>query len=83
MHEESVVTTPGLQLRLHFASAVLALRGRHTPQPLIGSRGVLCWNGQVFQGLEVPISENDTELLFGRIESGDDVLSVLAGIEGP
>jgi hypothetical protein len=38
---------------------------------------------QVFAGLDLDLHDNDTAALFHRLESGEDVASVLAGIEGP
>jgi len=44
------IPTPLGKLHLSLGSAVLGLRGDLTAQPLVGSRGVLAWNGQVFSG---------------------------------
>jgi hypothetical protein len=38
---------------------------------------------QVFAGLDLDLHDNDTAALFHRLESGEDVASLLAGIEGP
>jgi asparagine synthetase B (glutamine-hydrolysing) len=51
-HSLKVDLENGVSLRLHLASAVLALRGKHTPQPLVGQRGLLCWNGQVSRAVK-------------------------------
>jgi len=70
-------------VEVSITASVLGLRGGGiTAQPLIGKLGVLGWNGQVFQGLDVG-SDNDTQKLFERLEDGEDVATVLAGIEGP
>ncbi|KAI5454186.1 hypothetical protein NCC49_004251 [Naganishia albida] len=57
------------QIRLHltFVSSVLALRGNHVAaQPLVdeGTGNILCWNGQILDGLDVGLEQNDTETLF-------------------
>lgn len=64
--------------------SVLGLRGEGvTAQPLVGKRGVLAWNGQVFDGIKVGLDENDTCKIFDRLESGEDPDAVLDGLEGP
>jgi len=37
----------GSQVELKLSASVLGLRGEITQQPIVGSRGVLGWNGQV------------------------------------
>jgi hypothetical protein len=64
-------------------ASVLGLRGGLTAQPLVGTRGVLAWNGQVFAGLPVALDENDTRNMFISLEAGDCPEEVFAGIEGP
>jgi hypothetical protein len=64
------------------SASVLGLRGDITQQPIVGSRGVLGWNGQVFDGLEVG-DGNDTALIAGELERGMDPLELLARVEGP
>ncbi|KAG6551461.1 hypothetical protein Mapa_006884 [Marchantia paleacea] len=51
--------------RLQFVGATLQLRGDHpVQQPLLDSVGnVLVYNGEVFDGLKVRPSENDTEVI--------------------
>jgi asparagine synthetase B (glutamine-hydrolysing) len=77
------VHTPAGTLRVSLGAAVLGLRGTLTPQPLVGERGVLAWNGQVFAGLDVAPGENDTRALFTRLEAGDDPAELFARVEGP
>lgn len=67
---------------LLLGASVLGLRGAVTAQPRIG-RGVLAWNGQVFSGLDVGVSENDTARLFAALEAGADPVSLLSKVEGP
>lgn len=77
------IATPGGEVLLTLAASVLGLRGAITPQPLVGSRGVLGWNGQVFSGLDVGVDENDTAKIFAQLEGGHDPLDVLGAVEGP
>ncbi|EJT98955.1 hypothetical protein DACRYDRAFT_56765 [Dacryopinax primogenitus] len=74
---------PGCSVKLRFFSSVLHLRGELTPQPLrlVAGGDVLCWNGEVFEGLPVG-DENDTAVLFRALQAGD-VHSVLGQVEGP
>ncbi|RKP06133.1 hypothetical protein THASP1DRAFT_32045 [Thamnocephalis sphaerospora] len=73
---------------LRFFGATLHLRGdRVTQQPLVDQHGnVLCWNGEVFAGLE--IGENNDAVclqhaLEHAVDAGHTVLSVLNAIRGP
>lgn len=78
------VSTGAGDVLVTLAASVLGLRGETvTPQPLVGKRGALAWNGQVFSGLDVGVHENDTAKIFARLEAGDDPLAVLAAVEGP
>ncbi|KAJ9122652.1 hypothetical protein QFC24_004080 [Naganishia onofrii] len=106
IHLQSVDTTPLPSLHLRFLSSVLALRGDHVcAQPLVeakrgGAEGnILCWNGQIFEGISVNLEENDTEVLFQTLNeriaerrqngSGSNmdvdgiVTEVFESIEGP
>ncbi|KAI9635713.1 putative cytoplasm protein [Dioszegia hungarica] len=71
------------QLELQLTSSVLGLRGSLTAQPIVGETGVLAWNGQVFDGLDVNKGENDTRVIFEQLESGVSFEDVLSRIEGP
>ncbi|CAG8830078.1 36856_t:CDS:2, partial [Racocetra persica] len=80
---------------LDFFGAVLHLRGKSViKQPLIDNdQNVLLWNGEIFDGLEVPFGENDTiylsatvknsEKISDEINDNNGVLKVLRMIEGP
>lgn len=72
-------------VRLEFVSSVLALRGQEiVRQPLVDpSFGVLCWNGQVFDGLDVGKDENDTDKIWQALKAGVPIARVLEHIEGP
>ncbi|ORX98925.1 hypothetical protein K493DRAFT_329250 [Basidiobolus meristosporus CBS 931.73] len=73
---------------LHWYGAVLHLRGEYNvPQPRVETEGVLCWNGEIFDGIEVPVDTNDTELLskmLNEAELTDErVLQVFSQVRGP
>ncbi|CAD6578850.1 MAG: hypothetical protein TREMPRED_002299 [Tremellales sp. Tagirdzhanova-0007] len=69
-------------IEVSFAASVLGLRGREVQgQPMVGARGVLGWNGQIFDGMDVGVNENDTKAIFERLEAGEQVEHVLRGIE--
>ena len=79
------VTGPNNQC-LTFSASVLHLRGPHiVPQPVIGSRGdVLCWNGEVWSGIEMSRSESDTQALFCLLQDNShDIPRVFENIRGP
>jgi asparagine synthetase B (glutamine-hydrolysing) len=71
-------------LKLIFTSSVLHLRGQKvTVQPLISeANDVLCWNGEVWQGLYVNDEENDGLKLLEAL-TGKPVWRVMEKIEGP
>ncbi|KAI0757184.1 asparagine synthase-domain-containing protein [Daedaleopsis nitida] len=76
------------QYRLTFCASELRLRGdAFIKQPHEDSEGnILCWNGEVFEGLEVGPGENDGTILLselGRCSTVDDILQVFGNIEGP
>ncbi|XP_060944812.1 asparagine synthetase domain-containing protein 1 [Limanda limanda] len=70
-----------------FSAHVLHLRGVLTPQPLQDNIGnVLLWNGEIFGGLPVKPSENDTVVVSQSLLScsgPSEILSVLSGVRGP
>ncbi|XP_044160185.1 asparagine synthetase domain-containing protein 1-like isoform X1 [Bufo gargarizans] len=70
-----------------FSGHVLHLRGQVTPQPLQDRNGnIFLWNGEVFGGVHVPDTSNDTEVMFQHITSCDnehDTLSLISKIQGP
>lgn len=72
-------------LELTFTSSVLHLRGQKvTVQPLVSETGdVLCWNGEVWQGLNLQDDENDGVKLLEALTGNGDVWKVMEGIEGP
>jgi len=72
-------------LELTFTSSVLHLRGQKvTVQPLVSEKlDILCWNGEVWQGLKVHDDENDGLKLLEALSSEKAVWKVMEGIEGP
>lgn len=62
---------------------VLGLRGSRTAQPLLGKRGALAWNGQVFGGVNIAENENDAYVLFSKLEDGLPIAAVLKHVQGP
>jgi len=72
-------------LEITFTSSVLHLRGHEvTVQPLIsGSGDVLCWNGEVWEGLEIGEEENDGVKLLAALTAGKPVWRVMEEVEGP
>ncbi|WWC58141.1 uncharacterized protein I303_100676 [Kwoniella dejecticola CBS 10117] len=76
-------STTKSKVEICLTATVLGLRGDLTAQPLVGNRGVLGWNGQVFEGIDIGTEENDTRKIFERLEKGERVEDVLSGVEGP
>ncbi|KAI8373060.1 asparagine synthase-domain-containing protein [Radiomyces spectabilis] len=76
---------------LCFFSTVLHLRGpRVVAQPVENpmTHDVLCWNGEIFGGLKVDCTDNDTRVLMDHLSQMDDrspngLLNLISQIEGP
>jgi asparagine synthetase B (glutamine-hydrolysing) len=72
---------------LEFYASELRLRGvAPIVQPHMGSGDVLCWNGEVFEGLEIGPAENDGQKVFERFQLATEALSIqtiIGNIEGP
>ncbi|KAI9489014.1 asparagine synthase-domain-containing protein [Zychaea mexicana] len=74
---------------LQFYSTVLHLRGRdNVPQPVCENGNILCWNGEIFDGLSIALGENDTAALMQHLTRVDTknstaFLKVISRIEGP
>ncbi|KAA1468623.1 hypothetical protein DENSPDRAFT_833998 [Dentipellis sp. KUC8613] len=77
------------KLHVDFFASELRLRGdAPVVQPHVDKeRGdILCWNGEIFKGLDVNPHENDGVKLFSSItqcESADDIVQFFCQIEGP
>src|SRR5579859_1076182 len=72
-------------VELLFTSSVLHLRGHEvTRQPLVSEvDDVLCWNGEIWQGLEIADDQNDGVKLFEALTSGRPIWKVMEQVEGP
>jgi asparagine synthetase B (glutamine-hydrolysing) len=72
-------------LTVSFTSSVLHLRGHEvTVQPLVSDTGdVLCWNGEVWRGLDIKDDENDGTKLLEALWCKTEVWKVMERIEGP
>ncbi|KAJ1728653.1 hypothetical protein LPJ61_003922, partial [Coemansia biformis] len=89
-HGQLTVSLPGVDL--HIGAHVLHLRGKQPqPQPLVAedSGDVLCWNGEVFVGIDIDSATNDGARLLAELQQEksragtDHVLRVFRRIEGP
>ncbi|XP_061774484.1 asparagine synthetase domain-containing protein 1 isoform X1 [Nerophis ophidion] len=85
--KDCVVTSSNHGYQCFFSAHVLHMRGLLTPQPIEDKTGnVLVWNGEIFGGLQVLLSQNDTAVVFERLSSTDSssqILSILSTIRGP
>src|SRR5438045_4440416 len=82
-HKIQIAALPSQQtVELTFTSSVLHLRGQEvTVQPLVSKGGdVLCWNGEVWQGLDENDDENDGLKLLDKLTTGTAVWKVMEGI---
>ncbi|KIJ68621.1 hypothetical protein HYDPIDRAFT_179694 [Hydnomerulius pinastri MD-312] len=54
-------------------------------QPHVEEGDVLCWNGEIFQGLEIAPHENDGVKIFERLRSisPESIPNLLGSVEGP
>lgn len=79
----------GEQLHLALSASLLQLRGTHpSTSPLMAPDGsVLCFNGEVFGGLEVPPGANDAQALLAALQAaGGDLgalVALLSSVRGP
>ncbi|KAF8973774.1 asparagine synthase-domain-containing protein [Flammula alnicola] len=70
-----------------FYASELRLRG-DSPivQPHVRNGNVLCWNGEIFEGIEISSHENDGSKLFDllcSIKTPEGIRDVFCSIEGP
>ncbi|KAI8087994.1 asparagine synthase-domain-containing protein, partial [Gilbertella persicaria] len=73
---------------LQFYSTVLHLRGPSVvPQPLQDTdHNILCWNGEIFDGIQIASGQNDTQVLMDQLQATTTeqaILNVMQTIEGP
>lgn len=81
-----VDTSTGQRLQLHFAASLLQLRGSQLAAvPLLDadSADCLCFNGEVFGGLNVPEGHNDGVVLFQALRQAPGGSETNAGIKAP
>uniref|UniRef100_H2ZR65 Asparagine synthetase domain-containing protein 1 n=1 Tax=Ciona savignyi TaxID=51511 RepID=H2ZR65_CIOSA len=72
---------------LFFFGCVLHMQGDEIcTQPSQSSKGnVLLWNGEVFDGLEIPCGVSDTKALLTLLDEANEegILKILSSVEGP
>ncbi|KAI6045017.1 asparagine synthase-domain-containing protein [Pisolithus marmoratus] len=77
----------GNELQIELFASELLLRGRAAVvQPHQQEGDVFCWNGEVFEGLDIDPEENDGARMFARFRldcTPDSVPALLGNIEGP
>lgn len=75
------------QLSIEFYASELRLRGTSfVVQPHLKDGNVLCWNGEIFEGLEISPEENDGSKLFDKLcclETPEQIRDLFSKIEGP
>ncbi|KTW28577.1 hypothetical protein T552_01838 [Pneumocystis carinii B80] len=75
------------EVKLKISSSVLHLRGKGpaTLQPIENDRGdLLCWNGEVWNGLGIKFNDNDTIQVMNALSRPfSDVIDIIREIEGP
>lgn len=86
--EAAAEEQPPPALQLHLAASLLQLRGNSpSTSPLADANGnVLCFNGEVFGGLEVPEGSNDGQCLLAALAALQEVEQVpglLSQLRGP
>ncbi|XP_019409884.1 PREDICTED: asparagine synthetase domain-containing protein 1 [Crocodylus porosus] len=85
--QQLIKTESDLSYQCLFSGHVLHLRGLTTPQPLEDTNNnVFLWNGEVFNGIHVGTTENDTKIMFHHLTSCNnesDILSLFSSVQGP
>eukprot|EP01132_Coremiostelium_polycephalum_P007589 gene7589-9330_t len=83
-------TDSNSSISITLVSSVLGLRGPLTPQPLHdeSNGNILLWNGELFDGYDIGVHDNDTKLLLhllSGIKSSDprEILDIMVKIKGP
>lgn len=66
-------------------STILHIRGDVAcKQPLENDRFTLLWNGEIFDGIDVPKNTSDTQILFDFItQNPNEILNTFSMIQGP
>jgi asparagine synthetase B (glutamine-hydrolysing) len=74
-------------INLEFFASELCLRGsRPVVQPHIRNGDILCWNGEIFEGLDMVPAENDGVKLFESskdLKSPAQIRDLFSSVEGP
>ncbi|NXK46567.1 ASND1 protein, partial [Chauna torquata] len=85
--QQLIKTVSDLSYECLFSGHVLHLRGLMTPQPLEdANNNIFLWNGEIFNGVSVGDTENDTEVMFHHLalcSSEADILSLFSSLRGP
>ncbi|XP_054643974.1 asparagine synthetase domain-containing protein 1 isoform X2 [Dunckerocampus dactyliophorus] len=85
--KDCIATGSNHHYQCFFSAHVLHMRGLLTPQPIEDTTGnILVWNGEIFGGLQVLPSQNDTAVVLKCLSScstSSEILSVLSTIRGP
>ncbi|KAK0208534.1 asparagine synthase-domain-containing protein [Desarmillaria ectypa] len=80
-------TSDASMLHLEFFASELCLRGSHpVVQPHIRNGDILCWNGEIFEGLDMAPAENDGVKLFESskgLKTPVQIRDLFSSIEGP
>ncbi|TFK40956.1 asparagine synthase-domain-containing protein [Crucibulum laeve] len=75
------------RLELDFYASELRLRGDFPiVQPHVKNENILCWNGEIFEGMKILPQENDGVKLsnaLSTVETAEDVRHVFGNVEGP
>lgn len=74
---------PLCHLEMH--GFTLSLRGPKVPQPLVKRNGVLLFNGQIYDGINVELQENDVAILSSLLSnalSHLEILEIISKIQG-
>ncbi|KAJ7139868.1 asparagine synthase-domain-containing protein [Mycena epipterygia] len=83
----SVTGSDGPNLALDFFASELRLRGnKPVVQPHEQDGNIFCWNGEVFDGMEISKEENDGVKLFQAlcaVETLEQVCNLFGSVEGP
>ncbi|KAI0082210.1 hypothetical protein K474DRAFT_1655557 [Panus rudis PR-1116 ss-1] len=85
---QNLLSTTVENVHMRFFASELRLRGtKDVFQPHTNSSGnILCWNGEIFEGIDVSLEENDGAKLFALLQTTqtiEDVRDLLGRIEGP
>ncbi|KAF8587363.1 hypothetical protein K439DRAFT_1407774 [Ramaria rubella] len=87
--EDVIINEPSTvgSISVSFVASTLHLRGASlVPQPHVSEKSVFCWNGEVFEGLDLITEDNDGAVLsaaLDALEEAEDIYSFISSIEGP